>query len=63
MPAKEEESTMSLTIYPLNLGEVEVDFSFLVWQTTCGNPCVGYLAHPFVKWMVLLLIPSFFLQL
>ncbi len=29
---------MSLTIYPLNLGEVEVDFSFLVWQTTCGNP-------------------------
>jgi hypothetical protein len=24
---------MSLTIYPLNLGEVEVDFSFLVWQT------------------------------
>ncbi len=29
---------MSLTIYPLNLGEVEVDFSFLVWQTNCGNP-------------------------
>jgi hypothetical protein len=25
--------------------------------------CVGYLAHPFVQWMVLLLIPSFFLQL
>src|SRR5712691_10024001 len=38
MPAKEEESAMSLTIYPLNLGEVEVDFSFLVWQTNCGNP-------------------------
>lgn len=29
---------MSLAIYPLNLGEVEVDFSFLVWQTNCGNP-------------------------
>src|SRR5260370_37166381 len=29
---------MSLTIYPLNLGEVEVDFSFLVWQTNCGTP-------------------------
>jgi hypothetical protein len=38
MPAKEEESIMSLTIYPLNLGEVEVDFSFLVWQTNCGTP-------------------------
>src|SRR5260370_37289389 len=38
MPAKEEESIMSLTIYPLNLGEEEVDFSFLVWQTNCGTP-------------------------
>ena len=27
------------------------------------GPCVGYLAHPFVKWMVLLLISSFFSQL
>ena len=25
--------------------------------------CVGYLAHPFVKWMVLLLIASFFVPL
>ena len=25
--------------------------------------CVGNLAYPFVKWMVVLLIPSFFLQL
>ncbi|GAC1547413.1 MAG: MBL fold metallo-hydrolase [Herpetosiphon sp.] len=29
---------MSLAIYPLLLGEVEVDFSFLVWQTKCGTP-------------------------
>jgi hypothetical protein len=25
--------------------------------------CAGYVAHPFVKWMVLLLISSFVLQL
>lgn len=29
---------MSLVIYPLQLGEVEVDYSFLVWQTRCGTP-------------------------
>jgi len=29
---------MALSIHPLNLGEVEVDFSFLVWQTNPGNP-------------------------
>src|SRR5947209_19580839 len=48
MPAKEEESTMSLTIYPLNLGEVEVDFSFLVWQTNCGNPTYV----PATSWLI-----------
>jgi N-acyl homoserine lactone hydrolase len=29
---------MSLAIYPLHLGEVEVDFSFMIWQTKCGTP-------------------------
>ncbi len=29
---------MSLTIYPLHLGELQVDYSFLVWQTKCGTP-------------------------
>ncbi len=29
---------MALAVYPLNLGEVEVDFSFMVWQTKCGTP-------------------------
>jgi putative transposase len=38
------------------------------WATFLHNHatqiwCVGYLAHPFVKWVVLLLIASFFLQL
>ncbi len=28
---------MGYTIYPLLLGEVEVDYSFLVWQTNCGQ--------------------------
>jgi len=27
------------------------------------NCCAGYLAHPFVKWMVLVLISPFFAQL
>ncbi len=39
---------MSLAIYPLNLGEVEVDFSFLVWQTTCGNPTYV----PATSWLI-----------
>jgi N-acyl homoserine lactone hydrolase len=36
-PAKEEEDTMSLAIHPLNLGELETDFSMLIWQTKCGT--------------------------
>lgn len=28
---------MALAIHPLNLGEVEVDYSFAVWQTNCGT--------------------------
>ena len=38
-------------------------FSFSTVSISCfserPNRCVGYLAHPFVKWMVLLLIASF----
>jgi len=34
-----------------------------VWGTLPTLPCAGYVAHPFVKWMVLLLISSFVLQL
>ena len=36
-PAKEEEDTMSLAIYPLNLGELETDFSTLIWLTNRGT--------------------------
>ncbi len=39
---------MALAIYPLNLGEVEVDFSFLVWQTNCGNPTYV----PATSWLI-----------
>ncbi len=28
-------------------------------STRFGYPCVGYLAHPFLMWMILLLISSF----
>jgi N-acyl homoserine lactone hydrolase len=28
---------MSLAVFPLNLGETVVDYSFLVWQTKCGQ--------------------------
>ena len=36
-PATEEEETMSLAIHPLHLGELETDFSMLIWQTKCGT--------------------------
>src|SRR5205085_10759061 len=39
---------MSLAIYPLNLGEVEVDFSFMVWQTNSGNPTYV----PATSWLI-----------
>ena len=35
--AKEEEDTMSLAIYPLHLGELETDFSTLMWLTDRGT--------------------------
>jgi hypothetical protein len=37
----------------------------LIWRTLveCIDSCVGYLAHPFVKRMILLLLSSFFSQL
>src|SRR5437588_13029417 len=39
---------MSLAIYPLYLGEVEIDFSFMVWQTNCGNPTYV----PATSWLI-----------
>lgn len=39
---------MSLAIYPLQVGEVEVDFSFLVWQTNCGTPTYV----PSTSWLI-----------
>ncbi len=39
---------MSLAIYPLHLGEVEVDFSFMVWQTKCGTPTYV----PVTAWLI-----------
>ena len=32
-----EEETMSLAIHPLNLGELETDFSTLLWLTNRGT--------------------------
>ncbi len=39
---------MALAIHPLNLGEVEVDYSFLVWQTNCGTPTYV----PVTAWLI-----------
>ena len=36
-PAQEKEEPMSLTIHPLNLGELETDFSTLIWLTNRGT--------------------------
>src|SRR2546422_5703556 len=43
-----KEVPVSLAIYPLILGEVEVDFSFLVWQTNCGTPTYV----PSTSWLI-----------
>jgi N-acyl homoserine lactone hydrolase len=36
-PTTEEEKAMSLAIHPLNLGELETDFSTLIWLTKRGT--------------------------
>jgi len=36
-PATEEEETVSLAIHPLSLGELETDFSTLIWLTNRGT--------------------------
>lgn len=39
---------MSSAIHPLNLGEVQVDGSFVVWQTNCGEP----MYVPATAWLI-----------
>lgn len=39
---------MSLTIYPLKLGELELDFSFTTWQTNCGTK----IDVPVTAWLI-----------
>jgi N-acyl homoserine lactone hydrolase len=34
---REQEKSMSLSIHPLDLGDLEVDASFVNWQTGCGT--------------------------
>jgi N-acyl homoserine lactone hydrolase len=40
---------VSLTIFPVHLGETQVDFSMLVWQTNCGEKTWG----PVLAWLIL----------
>ena len=40
---------MSLTIFPVHLGETQVDFSMLVWGTNCGQKTWG----PVLGWLIL----------
>ena len=40
---------MALTIFPVHLGETQVDFSMLVWQTNCGEKNWG----PVLSWLIL----------
>jgi pimeloyl-ACP methyl ester carboxylesterase len=68
----------ALTDRPIGFEDMADDIAGLVGQLGLGKAallgfslggavalqtCGGYLGHPFVKWMVLLLIASFFLQL
>ncbi len=40
---------MSLTIYPLHLGETQVDYSMMVWQKNCGEKTWV----PTLAWLIL----------
>jgi N-acyl homoserine lactone hydrolase len=40
---------VSLSIFPVHLGETQVDFSMLVWQTNCGEKTWG----PVLGWLIM----------
>ncbi len=40
---------MSLSVYPLDMGDLQLDNSFVVWQTNCGTPIWA----PTTAWLIL----------
>ena len=39
---------MALAVFPLNLGDIQLDSSFVNWQTDCGNPIWA----PTTAWLI-----------